>query len=225
MAAKDVISASEWYDMMRGVELGREYKTERAIRMVNALARKTNFNMRQLKEAGYDFYAYDPAYSALESLYGKGTDRTFTTNWTRSKVQANLDEFMEEARAVRKFIRNDAHTLTSIKRQSEARANWLIDKFFPNGEQKQSLLSPISESEQRVKRQLERLVASGKLADLISEGYGNTGETIESAVYALDNGATAEEIESRLANAPEMLVAYGAGKLSIEDLGRLIRKG
>lgn len=223
MAAKDVISASEWYDMMMGVANKREYKTEKAIRLVNAYARKTNYNMRQLKEAGYDFYAYDPAYATLESLYGKDTEQKFTTNWTRAKVEANLEEFMEEARAVRRFMRNDAHTLTSIKKKSLERTNWLIEHFFEAGEKKQSLLNPNSESELRVKRNLERLVSSGKLADLISEGYGNTGETMESAVYALESGATAEEIESRLENAPEMLMAYGEGKLDIEDLGRLIR--
>lgn len=222
MAAKDVISASEWYDMMMGVSNRREYKTEKAMRIVNALARKTNFNMRQLKEAGYDFYAYDPAYSTLESLYGKGTERKFTTNWTRAKIEENFDEFMEEARAVRRFIRSDAHTLTSIRKKSIARTNWMLEHLYTNEDKRNRYLNPVTEEDKRVKRGLERLIASGKISELIQEAYGNTDETIDATVYALEQGDSTEIIEARLENAPQALQDYGAGKLPIEELAAVI---
>lgn len=226
MSADDVISASAWYDMMLGVANGREYKTQKAADLINKYARITNRNMRELEKAGYDFYAYDPARATLESLYGHGTTKRFKANWTKESIAENLDEFMESARALRKFVRSDAHTVATIRKMSKDRADFLVDMFISEGRQdrlREKLLNPQTEDEKRVRREFERMVSGGTLSQLISEGYGNTGETIESAVYALEHGEQASDIESRLAYATEQLTAYKEGVLTIEELSRVVR--
>lgn len=218
MAMKDVISASSWYDMMLGVANNREYQTEKAARLVNAYARKTNYNMRALEKAGYDFYAYDPAKSALDSL---GKTR-FKTDWNKKSIQENFEEFQETARAVRRFIKNDAHTVASIQKQSTARTDWLLE-HYASPQLKDRLLNPINENDVSTKRQLERLISGGSFADLISEGYGNTDEVIEGAVYALEKGDSLEAINERAEIAKGRLQLYGSGKLTIEELGTFVR--
>lgn len=224
MSADQVISASAWYDMMLGVANKREYKTKKAAEMINRYAKTANRNMRELEKAGYDFYAYDPAKSSLEAMYGKDTNKRFKTNWTPQSIEANFDEFMESARALRRFIRSDAHTVATISKKSKDRADFLITNFISKENKLYGrLMNPQTEEERKIRREFERMVSGGTLSQLISEGYGNTGETIEAAIYALEHGEHASEIEERLVFATEKLTAYKEGTLDIEDLARLVR--
>ena len=220
MAVKDVIEARSYYDMMMGVANKRQYKTEKAARLVNEYSRKVNFNMRQLKEAGYDFYAYDAPAAVLEK-YG---NQKFRTNWTPEMIWENFEEFKDTARVVRGFIKADAHTLTSISRKSQERTNYLLDKFVTDEVLKQRLMNPESEEDKLTKRKLERLVASGNLSDLISEGYGMTGENLEAAVYALESGASVETIEERLEGIlPRLQIFEEADRINIQNIRHIIR--
>lgn len=226
MSADQVISASAWYDMMLGVENGREYKTQKAADMINRYAKITNRNMRELEKAGYDFYVYDPAKATLESLYGHGTKQRFKTNWTPESIAENMDEFMESARALRKFMRSDAHTVKSIAQKSRDRAEFIIDKFFGEGQNPrlyERLKNPITEEQKRTRREFERMLSGGTISQLISEAYGNTEEVIESAVYAIEHGETARDLDERLAYATEALTSYKEGTLAIEDLADVVR--
>lgn len=226
MSADQVISASAWYDMMLGVENGREYKTQKAADMINRYAKITNRNMRELEKAGYDFYAYDPAKATLESLYGHGTKQRFKTNWTPETIAENMDEFMESARALRKFMRSDAHTVKSIAQKSRDRAEFIIDKFFGEGQNPslyERLRNPITEEQKRTRREFERMLSGGTISQLISEAYGNTEEVIESAVYAIEHGENARDLDERLAYATEALTSYKEGTLAIEDLADVVR--
>ena len=238
MSADQVISASEWYDMMLGVENGREYKTQKAADMINRYAKTANRNMREMEKAGYDFYAYDPARATLESLYGHDTKRRFRTDWSRESIAGNMEEFMESARALRKFMRSDAHTVKAVAKKSKERSDFMIEKFFGRGydsagrfiysdlqNQKMynRLMNPITEEQKRVRREFERMISGGTIAQLISESYGNTSEVIEAAVYALEHDESASELESRLAYATEALTAYKEGTLAIEDLAAEVR--
>ena len=238
MSADQVISASAWYDMMLGVANGREYKTQKAADMINRYAKTANRNMRELEQAGYDFYAYDSARATLESLYGHDTKRRFKTNWTRESIADNIEEFMESARALRKFMRSDAHTVKTVAKKSKDRGDYMVEKFFGRGYDSAGhfvysdlqnpklynrLMNPVTEEQKRVRREFERMLSGGTIAQLISESYGNTEEVIEAAVYALEHDETADELESRLAYATEALTGYKEGILPIEDLAAEVR--
>ena len=238
MSADQVISASAWYDMMLGVANGREYKTQKAADMINKYAKTANRNMRELEKAGYDFYAYDSARATLESLYGHDTTKRFKTNWTRESIADNMDEFMESARALRKFMRSDAHTVKTVAKKSKDRSDFIIEKFFGRGYDSagnyvysslqnpklyKRLMNPETEEQKRVRREFERMISGGTIAQLISESYGNTGEVLEASVYALEHDESARELEDRLAYATEALTAYKEGTLAIEDLAAEVR--
>lgn len=238
MSADQVISASAWYDMMLGVANGREGKTRKAADMINRYAKTVNRNMRELEKAGYDFYAYDPARATLESLYGHDTTRRFRSDWTKESIAENYEEFVESARALRKFMRADAHTVKTIAERSKKHGDFMVEKFFGRGmtssgkpeysyiqkpELYDRLMNPVTEEQKRVRREFERMLSGGTISQLISEAYGNTDEVIESAVYAIEHGETANDLEERLAYATEALTAYKDGVLDIEDLADVVK--
>lgn len=238
MSADQVISASAWYDMMLGVENGREYKTQKAADMINRYAKTVNRNMRELEKAGYDFYAYDPARATLESLYGHDTTRRFKSDWTKESIAENMEEFMESARALRKFMRSDAHTVKTIAVKSRKHADFMIEKFFGRGMDSsgkpmysklqkpklyERLMNPVTEEQKHVRREFERMLSGGTVSQLISEAYGNTDEVLEAAVYALEHGELADDLNDRLEYATEALTAYKEGTLDIEDLADVVK--
>ena len=216
--------------MWKGIEEGNEETTQIAADYVNKISKTANSRMKKLEDIGYDFYDYDRAYTVLQDWNRK----RFKTNWTVQSIQENYEQFREFSNAAKVFV--EARTTpTEIAKRSTKRANWLLETVidreratFPEDfsnermDRYQRLLNPRSETERKNRREFERLISSGPISDLVSYGYGNTDETVDSAIYAIEKGAKASEINNALDTYIEGL-QLSNNKMYIEDLWKVLR--
>lgn len=216
--------------MWKGIEEGNEETTQIAADYVNKISKTANSRMRGLEKIGYDFYDYDRAYTVLQEWNKK----RFKTDWNVKTIQENYQQFREFSNAAKVFVEAKS-TPTGIAKRSNKRANWLLQTVidreksaFPEEfsndrlQRYNRLLNPSSESERKNRREFERLISSGPLSDLVSYGYGNTDETVDSAIYAIEKGAKASEINSAIDMYIENL-QLSNNKMYIEDLWKVLR--
>lgn len=210
--------------LFKGIENGDENTIEKAVNVANAMAKTTNSRMKRLEDIGYDFYDYDRAYTVLQNWDRK----RFKTTWTPKEITENYDMFREFTNATSRFL--SAKTKPSeIQARAVGRADWILEKMigwekdaFPNDytndriRRYQRMLHPSSDSERRSRREFEKVIAAGPISDLVSRGYGNTDETLDAVIYALENGGKSLQIQNEIELYMDSL--QSGGKYYIEDV-------
>lgn len=188
---------------------------------VNRAAKTTNQRMRALEKADMTFYAYDPAASALAYLGRK----RFKETWTMEDASENWEEFRVTARAVYRFTDVELHTTPAkMAKYSGARLDYVLNKLQEADPSRDysTIMHPSTEEERSKRKFLERAISRGALSDIISAGWGSTGETFDAIESAYEEGASLEEINDRIAPFVAQL-QYEGKNVTIQDIWKLIK--
>lgn len=215
--------------LFKGIEDGDSDTIEKAADIANAMAKTTNSRMKTLEDIGYDFYDYDRAYTVL-TMWDR---KRFKSNWTSKQITDNYDMFREFINATSKFL-SGATKPREIQARSIKRSDWILTEMlrwekdgFPDDytndriRRYQRMLHPSSDAERMKRREFERVIAAGPISDLISQGYGNTDETLDAVIYAIDNGAKSNQVQNQIEYMMDSL--QSGGKYYIEDIWDALR--